>query len=34
MFPKHSGYAVISQSLALNLRISVPLANKQLFAPL
>ena len=34
MFPKHNKYARISESFALNLIISVPLTNKQLFAPL
>ena len=34
MFPKHKGYAFISESFALSLIISVPLTNKWLFAPL
>ena len=28
MFPKHKGYVTISEFLALNLIISVPLTNK------
>ena len=34
MFPKHNGYAVISESFGLNIKNSVPLTNKLLFAPL
>ena len=32
MFPRHNGIALISECFALNLWISVPLTNKQLFA--
>ena len=34
MFSRHNGFATISESFALNIIISVPLANKELFAPL
>ena len=34
MFPRHKGFAIISESFALNLTISVTVTNKQLFAPL
>ena len=34
MFPRHNGVAAISEHFTLNLRISVLLTNKYLFAPL
>ena len=34
MFPRHNGVAAISEYFTLNLRISVLLTNKYLFAPL